>query len=77
MLKIEFREARAWSFPKGYSARECASLIHTDIANGFIKAETFSYDDYVATKGHKSKMRLEGPQYAPVDGDVLMFRFKK
>src|SRR5262249_33467129 len=32
-------ECRAWSIPKGADAVEGASQIHTDLANGFVRAE--------------------------------------
>ena len=73
-------ESRAWSVRKGSTAKECAAEIHTDISKGFIKAETFSYDDYI-TLGEKkakemNKLRLEGPGYIAQDGDIFLFKFK-
>lgn len=73
-------EARAWSVRKGSTAKECAAEIHTDISKGFIKAETYSYDDFI-TYGEKkakemNKLRLEGPGYIAQDGDIFLFKFK-
>lgn len=73
-------EARAWSAMKGSTAKQCAAEIHTDIAKGFVKAETYSYDDYI-TYGEKkakemNKLRLEGPGYIAQDGDIFLFKFK-
>lgn len=73
-------EVRAWSINKGSDAVEAAGKIHTDIARGFIRAETVSYDDLVAhtdMKGAKAagKVRLEGKTYIVQDGDVINFRF--
>jgi hypothetical protein len=73
-------EARAWSVRKGSTAKECAAEIHTDIAKGFVKAETYSYNDFI-TLGEKrakemNKLRLEGPGYIAVDGDIFLFKFK-
>jgi GTP-binding protein YchF len=73
-------EARAWSVMKGSTAKECAGEIHTDIAKGFVKAETYSYDDFV-TLGEKkakemNKLRLEGPGYIAQEGDIFLFKFK-
>ena len=47
---------------------------------GFIRAETISYEDFVANNGWvnsktNGKMRLEGKDYIVKDGDVLNFRF--
>ncbi|MEB3207084.1 MAG: redox-regulated ATPase YchF [Vampirovibrionales bacterium] len=73
-------EVRAWPFPKGYRAPQCAGIIHGDFEKGFIRAEVIGYDDYVACGGEagakaKGLMRLEGKDYAMADGDVVHFRF--
>ncbi len=74
------KEVRAWTFKKGMNAQQCAGLIHTDFAKGFIRAETSKYDDlmhYGSMQKVKEagKMRLEGKQYLVKDGDILLFRF--
>jgi GTP-binding protein YchF len=73
-------EVRAWPFPKGYRAPQCAGIIHGDFEKGFIRAEVIGYEDYVACGGEagakaKGMMRLEGKDYAMADGDVVHFRF--
>ena len=73
------QEVRAWTFKQGMTAPECAGVIHTDFQRGFIRAETYSYDDLVIYKteaGLKEagKLRLEGKDYQVKDGDVLYFR---
>ncbi len=74
------KEARAWTVPKGATAPEAAGRIHTDFQKGFIRAETISYDDYVACGGEQQardagKLRQEGKDYVVQDGDVILFRF--
>jgi ribosome-binding ATPase YchF (GTP1/OBG family) len=74
------KEARAWTVAKGASAPEAAGVIHTDFQRGFIRAETISYDDYIACKGETGardagKLRIEGADYKVADGDVFHFRF--
>ncbi len=74
------KEARAWTVAKGASASEAAGVIHTDFQRGFIRAETISYDDYIACKGEAGardagKLRIEGADYKVADGDVFHFRF--
>jgi GTP-binding protein YchF len=74
------KEARAWTVRKGAKAPEAAGVIHTDFEKGFIRAETISYDDFIACNGEQGakdagKMRLEGSEYVVKDGDVLHFRF--
>ena len=74
------KEAHAWTVRRGAKAPEAAGVIHTDFEKGFIRAETISYEDFVACGGEQGakdagKMRLEGAEYAVQDGDVLHFRF--
>ena len=73
-------EARAWSIPSGTDALTAAGEIHTDMARGFIRAETVAYDDLRAAGDMKAakaagKVRLEGKTYIVQDGDVITFRF--
>lgn len=73
-------EVRAWTFVKGMKAPECAGIIHTDFAKGFIKAEVMSYEDlekYKDEKGVKEagRLRIEGKEYIIKDGDICYFRF--
>ena len=74
------KECRAWTFKKGMKAPQCAGIIHTDFEKGFIKAETYSYDDlmkYGTPQKVKEagKVRLEGKDYVVQDGDIMVFRF--
>lgn len=74
------KECRAWTITKNTRAPQAAGVIHTDFEKGFIRAETTTYDDYVACGGEQGakdagKMRLEGKEYIVQDGDVLHFRF--
>ncbi|MGE5201793.1 MAG: redox-regulated ATPase YchF [Acidobacteriota bacterium] len=74
------KEAHAWTVRRGAKAPEAAGVIHTDFEKGFIRAETISYEDFVACGGEQGakdagKMRLEGAEYVVQDGDILHFRF--
>ena len=74
------KEARAWTVAAGSSAPEAAGVIHTDFQRGFIRAETISFDDYIACSGESGardagKLRIEGSDYKVADGDVFHFRF--
>lgn len=74
------KEARAWTIRRQTKAPKAAGVIHTDFEKGFIRAETTSYDDYIACGGETGakeagKMRLEGKEYIVQDGDVMHFRF--
>jgi len=73
-------EVRAWTITKGMNAVEAAAKIHSDIARGFIRAETVAFDDLKAhtdMKGAKNanKVRLEAKTYIVQDGDIINFRF--
>jgi hypothetical protein len=74
------KETRAWTITVGTKAPQAAGVIHTDFEKGFIRAETISDNDYVATGGEAGareagKMRLEGKDYIVQDGDIMHFRF--
>ena len=74
------KEVRAWTIHKGDTAPQAAGVIHTDFERGFIKAETASFEDYVALGGEKGcrdagKLRQEGKDYVVQDGDVMHFKF--
>lgn len=73
-------ECRAWTFREGMKAPQCAGIIHTDFEKGFIRAEIYSYEDFMeyhseaALKEH-GRIRLEGKEYLMKDGDIVFFRF--
>jgi ribosome-binding ATPase YchF (GTP1/OBG family) len=74
------KEARAWTVRRNAKAPEAAGVIHGDFERGFIRAETISYDDFVASGGEQGakdagKLRSEGKEYVVQDGDVMHFRF--
>ena len=74
------KEVHAWTVRHGATAPEAAGVIHSDMQQGFIRAEVVSYDDLVELGGMteartKGKMRLEGKNYIVQDGDVLTIRF--
>jgi GTP-binding protein YchF len=73
-------ECRAWTIKNGTTAQKAAGEIHSDIERGFIRAETVSYDDFIALGSlskckEEGKMRLEGKEYIVKDGDIINFRF--
>ncbi len=74
------KEVRAWTIRIGDTAPKAAGVIHTDFERGFIRAQTISFDDFIAHKGEQGakesgKMRAEGKEYVVQDGDVLNFLF--
>jgi len=73
-------EVRAWTIVNGDNAVTAAGKIHSDLARGFIRAETFSYYDLIELGSEralreKGKFRLEGKEYKVKDGDILNIRF--
>jgi ribosome-binding ATPase len=73
-------EVRAWPVPKGTNALDAAGKIHTDIARGFIRAETIAYADLKAAGSLReakaaNKIRQEHKHYIVQDGDLITFKF--
>ena len=73
-------EAHAWTVARGAGAAAAAGRVHTDMQRGFIRAETISYDDFLAHGGvagarEAGQMRMEGRDYVVQDGDVMRFHF--
>ncbi|NOT00097.1 MAG: redox-regulated ATPase YchF [Phycisphaerales bacterium] len=79
-LTASEKEVRAWTIRRGETAVEAAGEIHSDIARGFIRAETVAFDDLMAGGDMKAakaagKVRQEGKTYVVQDGDIVHFRF--
>ena len=75
-------EVRAWPIPDGSTAVDAAAAIHTDLAHGFIRAETVAYEDLVelgsiAEARKHGKLRSEGKTYRVRDGDVVEILFSR
>jgi hypothetical protein len=75
-------EVRAWPVPEGSTAVDAAGTIHTDLARGFIRAETVAYDDLVtlgstAEARKAGRLRSEGKTYRVRDGDVIEVLFSR
>jgi GTP-binding protein YchF len=75
-------EVRAWPIRDGSNAVDAAGAIHTDLAKGFIRAETVAYDDLLelgsmAAARKVGKLRSEGKTYRVHDGDVVEILFSK
>jgi GTP-binding protein YchF len=73
-------ETRAWEVRRGATAPEAAGRIHSDLQQGFIRAEVLGYDELVAAGGwdaarSKGLLRTESKSYVVREGDVLQIRF--
>ena len=75
-------EVRAWPIPDGSTAVDAAGAIHSDLAKGFIRAETVAYHDLLtlgsmAEARKAGRLRSEGKTYRVRDGDVLEILFSR
>jgi GTP-binding protein YchF len=75
-------EVRAWPIHDGSTAVDAAGAIHTDLARGFIRAETVAYEDLLtlgsmAEAKKAGKLRSEGKTYRVKDGDVVEILFSR
>jgi GTP-binding protein YchF len=73
------KEAMARSLRRGSSALQAAAVVHTEIADAFVKAEVVASDDLIASGGYvgareRGLMRIEGRDYVVRDGDVINIR---
>ncbi len=70
------KEVRTWMIRIGGTAEEAAAGIHTDLAKGFVRAETMSCVDLFRVGSEReikaqNLMRKEARNYVIRDGDVL------
>jgi ribosome-binding ATPase len=75
-------EVRAWPIREGSTAVDAAAAIHTDLAKGFIRAETVAYEDLLtlgsmADARKAGRLRSEGKTYRVRDGDVVEILFSR
>ena len=73
-------KVRAWSVKAGENALDAAGKIHSDMVEGFIRAEVVAFNDLMECGSLQDarsagKVRLEGRDYEVQDGDVITFRF--
>jgi GTP-binding protein YchF len=69
-------EVRAWTIQDGDSAVDAAGAIHSDLAQGFVRAQVLAYGQFLeagseAKAREKGWQRTEGRDYRVVDGDIL------
>ncbi len=74
------QEVRAWTYPRGAKAPQCAGVIHSDFEKGFIRAEVIKFEDFIhygseAAVREAGKLGVEGKEYVVQDGDIMHFRF--
>ena len=74
------KEVRTWMLRQGGTALEAADNIHSDLARGFIRAETMQVDDLVRLGSEREVkaahlVRQEPKDYVVRDGDILNIKF--
>ena len=73
------KEVRTWLIRQGGTAVEAAAGIHTDLAKGFIRAETMTVADIVRLGSEREikaagLMRQEPKDYVIQDGDIIKIK---
>nr|VFJ86237.1 MAG: Protein of unknown function (DUF933) [Candidatus Kentron sp. LFY]VFJ92647.1 MAG: Protein of unknown function (DUF933) [Candidatus Kentron sp. LFY] len=74
------KEVRAWLVDRGTSAQGCAGKIHSDLAQGFVKAEIISVDDLLECHNmqdarQRGLTRLVDRDFILPENTVLEIRF--
>ncbi len=75
-------QLHAWTVRAGATAPEAAGKIHSDIQEGFIRAEVVGCEELLELGGLKEaksagRLRMEGKDYEVQDGDVITFHFSR
>jgi GTP-binding protein YchF len=73
-------EVRARALQRGGTAVEAAGKVHTDMAEGFVRAEVIGWEELVEAGSFSharelGKLRTEGRDYVVTNGDVLTIKF--
>ena len=73
------KEVRTWLIRQGATAVEAAGNIHTDLAQGFIRAEVMQCDDLTRLGSERevkanNLVRHEHKEYVLAEGDVVLIR---
>jgi GTP-binding protein YchF len=75
----EDKEAVARPLPRGSTAWQAAGTIHSEIQDGFVKAEVIDWRQLVECGGYapareRGLLRIEGRDYVVQDGEVITIR---
>lgn len=68
--------AQSWHLKRGLTVWHAAGEIHTDIQQGFVRAEVVPWDELIDAGGYaqardRGTLRIEGRDYVMQDGDVI------
>ena len=72
----EAKPAQSWHLRDGLTAWHAGGEIHSDIQQGFVRAEVIGWQELVDAGGYagareRGTLRLEGRDYVMRDGDVI------
>lgn len=72
-------ETRAWTIPKGSTAKRAGRAIHSDFEEKFIRADIIHWQKLLEASGWSKArelglLRSEGKEYIVQDGDVIEFK---
>lgn len=78
---IKGEETRAWTAKDGIKVLDAAGMIHSDMKNGFIKAEVLNFDNFIKSGGFAQAQqagftKIEGKDYIVKDGDIILVKFR-
>jgi GTP-binding protein YchF len=78
---IKGEESRAWLIESGTKVVDAGGKIHSDLKEGFIKAEVLRYEDLLRAgsfnNAHEQGLtKIEGKDYIVQDGDIILIKFK-
>ena len=76
----EAKPAQSWHLRDGLTAWHAAGQIHSDIQQGFVRAEVIGWRELIDAGGYtgareRGTLRVEGRDYVMSDGDVLTVKF--
>lgn len=76
------KKVSAWSLRAGETALRASSKVHSEFAQGFIKAEVIGYQQLAkigswAEAKKRGKIKVVGKDYQVQDGEVIEFKFSK
>jgi GTP-binding protein YchF len=72
--------AQSWHLRDGLTAWHAAGQIHSDIQQGFVRAEVIGWRELIDAGGYtgareRGTLRVEGRDYVMSDGDVITIKF--
>jgi len=74
------KRAQSWHLRDGLTVWHAAGEIHSDIQQGFVRAEVVNWQELLDAGGYtqardKGRLRVEGRDYVMADGDVITVKF--